>query len=135
LFGRESQRDISHSIFSDSLRKLDFFLKFYTKYLLLITFYHIKAFCSKILSKQKCFRKEIKLCQVFVNIFPAILIQISKKCYTEIFSNIPFWKAPKVSSNIPSMVWLTGLEWFGKLTLKKGVIYILSTFYGTPTIL
>jgi hypothetical protein len=73
LFSIKSRRDISNLIFSDSLQKLEFFEKISTKCLLHITFYHFKAFCSEILSKQKCFSEEIKLSQVFVSIIPSDL--------------------------------------------------------------
>ncbi len=63
-------RDISNLFFSDSVQKLYFFENISTKCLLYITFYHFNGFRSKVLSKQKCFCKEIKLSQVFFNIFP-----------------------------------------------------------------
>jgi hypothetical protein len=45
---------------------------------------------------------------------------ISKKVPYRIFSNIPFWKAPRVPRNNPPMVY----QKFGKLALKRGCVKI-----------
>ncbi len=72
--------------------KLDFFVKFSTKCLLLITFYHIKTFSLKILPKQKIFLKEIKLSQVFDSIFPQPPLKVENRLWISKDSDwLPFF--------------------------------------------